>query len=47
VQPPGGCCCCRRDEPVRHCLYEGTKISQRDEEIHGTLDMEGSVSPSW
>ena len=23
------CCCCCYDEPVRHCLYEGTKMSRR------------------
>jgi len=24
------CCCCCHDEPVRHCLYEGAKMSRRD-----------------
>jgi len=40
------CCCCCRVEPIRHCLYEVTKMSRRDEEIHQTLNPEGSVSPS-
>ena len=40
------CCCCCYDEPVRHCLYEGTKRSRRDEEFHQTLNLEGSISPS-
>ena len=41
------CCCCCYHEPVRHCLYGGTKRSRRDEEFHQTLNLEGSVSPSW
>jgi len=41
------CCCCCHDEPVRRCLYGGTKMSRRDEEFHQTLNPEGSVSPSW
>jgi len=40
-------CCCCHNEPVRHCLYGGgTKMSQRDEQFHQTLNLEGSVSPS-
>jgi len=43
------CCCCRccHDKPVRHCLYGETKMSRRDEEFHQTLNLDGSVSPSW
>jgi len=26
--------CCCYDEPVRHCLYGGIKMSRRDEEFH-------------
>ena len=41
-------CCCCRDEPVRHCLYGGTRMSRRDEEFHQTLDPKGSVPcGSW
>jgi len=25
----------------------GDKMSRRDEEFHQTLDLEGSISPSW
>jgi len=32
--------------PSGNCLYEGTKMSRRDEEFHQTLNPEGSVSPS-
>jgi len=31
--------------PSGNCLYGGTKMSRRDEEIHQTPDPEGSVSP--
>ena len=33
--------------PSGNCLYEGKKMSRRDEEFHQTLNPEGSVSPSW
>ena len=35
--------------PSGNCLYEGTKMSRRDEEFHQTLNPEGSVFPhdSW
>jgi len=38
------CCCCCNDEPIRHCLYGGTKIPRRDEEIHQTLNLEEHVN---
>ena len=41
------CCCCCHDEPVRHCLYGGTKRSRRNEEFRQILNPEGCVSPSW
>ena len=30
------CCRCCHDEPVSHCLYGGTKVSRRDDELHQT-----------
>ena len=31
--------------PSGNCLYEGKKMTRRDEEFHQTLNPEGSVSP--